>query len=116
MLLSFIIANLSQNHYSFIYFMNHETAHLDLASQMFAFAALHDHNLAPKGHEDKIYFINHNGVAQYELWEAMGFWNVSTLDGYLLKKHEDFYFALKHLILHIEGDEMDTHFGKKEDE
>ncbi len=96
--------------------MNHETAHLDLASQMFAFAALHDHNLAPKGHEDKIYFINHNGVAQYELWEAMGFWNVSTLDGYLLKKHEDFYFALKHLILHIEGEEMDIHFGKKEDE
>ena len=96
--------------------MNHEKEHLELASQMFAFAALHDHNITPKGHQDKIYFINHHETPQYDLWEAMGFWNISTLDGYLLKKHEDFYFALKHLILHIEGEEMDSHFGKKEDE
>jgi|GEM_PF-2861139 len=95
--------------------MNHEQEHLDLAAQMFSFAALQDHSLVPKGHTDKIYFVNRKDKAEYELWEAMGFWNVSTLDGYLLKKHEDFYFALKHLILHIDSDEMDAHFGKKED-
>ncbi|MDX2305101.1 MAG: hypothetical protein NW226_19985 [Microscillaceae bacterium] len=95
--------------------MNNEL--FDLAKNMIAYTGLDLRGYAVKAHDhnDKIFFITYQDEPQYELWEVTSIWSVSTMEKELIKKHEEFYFALKHL-LHILFDrEMDKEFGKTED-
>ena len=89
--------------------------HLELAKKMFKFAGLKHHDIEPSAKNSKIYFINFKDEHKYELWEMSGIWSVSTVDKELVKKHEEFYFALKHLILMLVSKEMDHEFNMLED-
>lgn len=88
---------------------------LTLAKKMFEHARIKNFAIEPSGKEGKIFFVNKNGQHAYEIWEVSDIWSVSTAEGELIKKHEDFYFAVKALIVQLFEEEMDHHFNKKEE-
>jgi hypothetical protein len=95
--------------------MNHEQEHLELGKKMLEYARLKHYDIEPKGHNDKIYFITYKGERKYELWEVSGMWSVSDMEQNLMKKHEEFYFAVRHLVDELFARTMDDHFGRSEE-
>lgn len=95
--------------------MTHEN--YELGKKMLAFTNLKDYDIEIGEKAERIYYITYKGKRQYELWEMSSIWSVSLLDEekHLLKKHEDFYFALKFLLTQLVDKSMDEHFGKKEE-
>ncbi len=91
-----------------------EQDHLTLAREMLDFVNLQTYDIETKGNDGKIFFITHEGKRLYEVWEVSGIWSTSQIDGTLIKKHEDFYFALKQLILILIGEEMNKKFNQEE--
>jgi hypothetical protein len=84
--------------------------HIKLATEMFAFANLEGYELEMKDSEGRIIFISKEGIRLYELWEVSEIWNASLMDGTLVKKHEEFYFVVKAMIVRIFEEKMDNHF------
>lgn len=86
---------------------------LELAQKMLNFADLKEYGIESKN--NRVFFVTHKGEPKYELWEVSTIWSVSAIDKTLLKKHEDFYFAFKHLLLILIDQKLDQTFDKVEE-
>ena len=89
----------------------------DLAKKMLDFSGLPDRGYSISAHpqNEQILFVSLKEEKKYELWETSSIWSVSTMDRDLLKKHEDFYFAFKFLLIKLLDEGMDQEFNQSEE-